>query len=101
MKQKILLVFAKQNNFTPVFLFLPQKDDIGFIKNNYNFYQKFEDEISSIKDLHVIQITKKFLLEKEIDIIYSDDNEYGGHLSKRGNEIVASLIHSYLKKIKN
>ena len=49
----------------------------------------------------VIQITKNFLLEKEIDVIYSDDNEYGGHLSKKGNKIVASLIHNYLKKIKN
>jgi hypothetical protein len=95
------VVFAKQNDFTPVFLFLPQKDDIIFIKNNYNFYQKFEDELLSIRDLHVIQITKNFLLEKEIDVIYSDDNEYGGHLSKKGNKIVASLIHNYLKKIKN
>ena len=95
------VVFAKQNNFTPVFVFLPQKDDIIFIKNNYNFYKKFEDELSSIKDLQVIPITKSFLLEKEIDVLYSDDNEYGGHLSKIGNQIVASLIHDYLINIKN
>jgi len=94
------MVFAKQNNFTPIFVFLPQKDDIIFIKNNYNFYQKFEDELSSIEDLHVIPITKSFLLEKKIDEIYSDDNEYGGHLSKIGNQIVASLIHDYLINIK-
>jgi hypothetical protein len=92
--------FSKENNFLPVFAFIPQKDDIIFIKNNYNYYQKFEDEISSIDSLHIIPITKNLLSEKNLDEIYSDDNEYGGHLSKSGNQNVASIIHEYLTNLK-
>jgi len=92
--------FSKENNFLPVFAFIPQKDDIIFIKNNYNYYQKFEDEISSIENLHIIPITKHILSEKNLDEIYSDDNEYGGHLSKSGNQNVASIIHEYLVNLK-
>ena len=93
--------YAKENKFIPIFVFLPQKDDINFIKKNFDFYQKFEDEISVIKDLHVIPVTKHLMQEKEINEFYSDGNEYGGHLSKRGNKKVAVIIHQFLTKIKN
>ena len=93
--------FAKTNNFIPVFTFLPQKDDIIFIKNKYNFYKEIEKKISLISGLHVIPVTEQLLLENKIDEIYSDDNDYGGHFSKIGNQRVASIIHKYLTKINN
>jgi len=93
------VTFSKENDFLPIFLFIPQKDDINFIRNNYNYYEKFENDLLKIKGLHVISITKYLLLEKKINEIYSDDNEYGGHLSKFGNQKVASIIHEYFAKL--
>ena len=93
------VTFSKENDFLPIFLFIPQKDDINLIKNNYNYYEKFENDLLKIKGLHVISITKYLLLEKKINEIYSDDNEYGGHLSKFGNQKVASIIHEYFAKL--
>ena len=34
---------------------------------------------------------------KEIDRMFSDNNEYGGHYSKDGNQKVAELIFNELK----
>jgi hypothetical protein len=102
--EKILekyVAFAKSNNFIPVFVFLPQKDDITFINNEYNFYQEIEKKISLIEGLYVIPVTEQLVLENKIDEIYSDDNEYGGHFSRVGNQNVASIIHEYLTKINN
>ena len=93
--------FAKTNNFIPVFVFLPQKDDITFINNKYNFYHEIEKKISLIEGLYVIPVTEQLVLENKIDEIYSDDNEYGGHFSRVGNQNVASIIHEYLTKINN
>jgi len=94
------VTFSKENDFLPIFFFIPQKDDINFIRNNYNYYEKFENDLLKIKGLHVISVTKYLLLEKKINEIYSDDNEYGGHLSKFGNQKVASIIHEYFAKLK-
>ena len=33
-----------------------------------------------------------------LDELYSDDNEYGGHLSNKGNKLVASIINNVLTK---
>jgi hypothetical protein len=93
--------FAKTNNFIPVFVFLPQKDDIAFIKNQYNFYQEIEKKLSLIEGLYVIQVTDQLLSENKIDDLYSDDNEYGGHFSRIGNQNIASIIHKYLISINN
>ncbi len=93
--------FAKTNNFIPVFAFLPQKDDITFIKNKYNFYQEIEKKLSLIEGLYVIPVTDQLLSENKIDEIYSDGNEYGGHFSRIGNQNIASIIHEYLTMINN
>ena len=92
---------TKTNNFIPVFVFLPQKDDIAFIKNQYNFYQEIEKKLSLIEGLYVIQVTDQLLSENKIDDLYSDDNEYGGHFSRIGNQNIASIIHKYLISINN
>ena len=89
--------YGKKQNFKPVFIFLPQKDDILFIKKNFNFYHKFVNELKKIENLFCIDITKDMINIKEIDRMFSDNNEYGGHYSKDGNQKVAELIFKELK----
>ena len=91
--------FAKESKFLPVFIFLPQKDDIIFIKNHHNYYQSVEEELSSIDGLNLIPMTEIILRENDINKLYSDDNEYGGHFSKFGNRKIAEIIYEYLKKL--
>jgi len=92
--------YAKENKFLPIFIFLPQKDDIFFIQNHYNYFYSFEKELSNIDGLNVIPMTEQILHEDDIDKLYSDDNEYGGHFSKFGNKRVAKIIHNYLTGFK-
>ena len=89
--------YSKEQNFNPIFLFLPQKDDILFIKKNYHFYEDFLQHLENIDGLTFIDITKHFLKISNLDELYSDDNEYGGHLTNKGNQAVASIIHDALK----
>jgi len=94
------VVFSKQKNFLPVFVFLPQKDDLLFIKKNYHFYQNMISEISKIKDLIFFDITKELIQIKNLDGLYSDGNDYGGHYSIDGNKKIAELIANELKSKK-
>lgn len=88
--------YSKQYNFKPIFILLPQKDDILFIKKKYHFYQKFIDEIMKINGLIFIDITKELLKYNKLDQLYSEDNEYGGHYSKIGNKLLAKIIFAEL-----
>lgn len=94
---------SKSLKFKPILLILPQKDDIIFIKKNYHFYEKTIETLEKIPRLDVIDATTTFLKIKNIDEMYSDNNEYGGHLSKEGNELVASIVHDFFqtKKLLN
>lgn len=92
-------VYARQNNFKPILVILPQKDDVNFIKNKFHFYRKFIKNITMIYNLHVIDIGEKLIHESNLDDLYSDQNEYGGHFSKTGNEKVAKIIYDELKNL--
>lgn len=85
--------FSKKEEFQPIFLMMPQKDDIIFIKSNYNFYQEFLEEINVNNKLKIIDLTKELLLENNLDDLYTDNNEYGGHFSQQGNKKVAEIIY--------
>jgi hypothetical protein len=91
--------FSKENNFKAIFVFLPQKDDIIFIKSKYHFYQNFLNEISSIDGLYFIDILKSLLDEKNLDSLYSDDNSYGGHYSVEGNKKISNILYSEIIKL--
>ena len=93
--------YSKQYNFKPIFILLPQKDDILFIKKKYHFYQKFIDEIMKINGLIFIDITKELLKYNKLTQLYSEDNEYGGHYSKIGNELIAKIIFTQLNSKMN
>lgn len=92
------VMFSKQNNFLPVFVFLPQKDDLLFIKKNYNFYENMINAILKIKDLVFFDITKELIQIKNLDELYSDDNDYGGHYSADGNKKISELIANELRE---
>ena len=97
--EKIILNFinySKERKFKPVLVFLPQKDDIKFIKNNYHFYKDFIKKIEELEDIIVLDISKFLINEKNLDEYYSDNNEYGGHYSKQGNEKIANYIEKRL-----
>ena len=79
------------------FIFLPQKDDLMFIKNNFHFFKEFQNELKSMEDLILLDVTDNLLHEKNLDDFYSDDNDYGGHFTKYGNKTVSELIIEQLK----
>lgn len=95
--------FSKEQNFVPIFAFIPQKDDLIFIKKNHNFLKEFLDDLHQISNLYVIDIISELLKEPNIDELYSDDNEYGGHPNKIGNQKISNIIQKFLieKKILN
>ena len=90
--------FSKKMNFKPIFLFLPQKDDLFFVKNHYHFFKNFFNELNSIEKLIAIDIVDELLSKQNIDELYSDDNDYGGHFSDYGNQFVSELL---FKKLQN
>ena len=89
--------YSKKMNFKPIFLFLPQKDDLTFIKNNFHFFKEFQDKLKSIEDLILLDVTDSLLREKNLDDFYSDYSDYGGHFTKYGNKIISELIAKQLK----
>jgi len=89
--------YSKENNFTPVFLFMPQKDDLLLIQKNKKSYYK--ETIKNIqKKLRTIDLTRDLINRNDLDDIYSDDNKYGGHYSKHGNKLIAEIIYKNLKE---
>ena len=73
------LMFSRKNHFNAILMILPQKDDVNFIKNNFHFYEKFLKELSNLDQLQIIDATKDFLQVTNLDSLYSEKNEYGGH----------------------
>jgi len=52
-----------------------------------------------IEKLKIIDTTDKLMLEKDLDSLYSDNNEYGGHYSSSGNKRIAEIINEELSRI--
>ncbi|MEK6935081.1 MAG: hypothetical protein AABW46_04340 [Nanoarchaeota archaeon] len=90
--------YSKEQKFIPVFTFLPQKDDVSYIKKHKHFYQDIKQALKD--DLIIIDLTEELLNVKDLDRLYSDNTEYGGHYSKFGNEFVAKTIFNKLKENK-
>ena len=89
--------YSKKMNFKPIFIFLPQKDDLLFIKKNFHFFKNMLEELNSIEGLIIINIIDELLSQSDINDLYSDDNDYGGHFSDSGNQIVSNIIFKKLK----
>jgi len=91
--------YSKQQGFTPIFLFMPQKDDVLFINKKKDYY--YSNFIKTINDkLLTIDLTKDLLRINNLNALYSGDTKYGGHYSKEGNKFVAEKIYENLKENK-
>ena len=53
--------------------------------------------MNSIEDLTVIDVIDDLLSETQLDLLFSDDNTYGGHYSNQGNKIISKLIFQKLE----
>jgi len=98
---EIIKEFVKtstEEEFQPIFIMMPQKDDLIFVKSNYNYYQEFIESLKSIQRLKIIDLTDDLLQENNLGELYSDDNEYGGHFSQQGNKKIAEIIYKKLKE---
>ena len=49
------------------------------------------------KNINILDLTDVFVNQKNINSLYIEDN-YAGHLSKIGNQLVASEVYKYLKE---
>jgi len=88
--------YGKEKKFKPIFLLMPQKDDLLFIrKKKKSYYENFIKKIE--KNVFTIDLTKNLINRNDLDKIYSDDNKYGGHYSSKGNELIAKIIYEKLK----
>lgn len=93
--------YSKQEKFHPVFIFLPQKDDILFIKNNFHFYNEIVRRLEIKPNLIYIDIMEDLLNYEKLNELFSEYSQYGGHYSKIGNEFIAKLIFNKLKTKSN
>ena len=76
-----------------IVLIIPQRYDLLLLKKRN--YQSFYKKIS--KNISVIDLTDAFLRHDNIESLYLNDN-YAGHLSSKGNKLVANEIHKYIEK---
>ncbi|MBI4929787.1 MAG: hypothetical protein HY841_03420 [Bacteroidetes bacterium] len=87
---------SKEKQIMPIFVLLPQKDDVLFVKKKHNYYNHFLEEMR--KKIFIIDLTQPLLEVNNLDFLYSDDGVYGGHFSKDGNKFVAEFIFDQLKR---
>jgi len=96
---KEFIKIMQEKNATLVLVFLPQKDDVNFIRKNFHFYKNTLLEIKRLDNLCVIDLTDYLINQKNLDELYSDPNNYGGHFSKQGNKIIANILNEELNKL--
>ncbi len=92
--------YVKGQGASPVFLFMPQKDDILFIKKKRGkrYYGQVIENVRKL--LPVIDFTDVLLSKSTdgLDALYSDRNNYGGHYSALGNKRLAEYVYKRLKE---
>ena len=96
---KILMEFsnlANKNGLTPVFVMLPEYDDMVYIKRTGDiFYKGLIDSAS--KFMLTLDLSEKIVKVGNIGSIYSN-KEYGGHYNTKGNALVAETIFDLIQK---
>jgi len=90
--------YSKEQGFVPVLLWMPQKDDVLFVKNKEFYYTEFIKEIS--KKILTIDLTNNLIKVTNLNEPYSYDNVYGGHFSKLGNKFISKIVYDTLKEKK-
>jgi hypothetical protein len=92
----ILLRFggeARRRGHVPLVLVMPQLLDLKLARNKNTPYQDFYRSFHP--SLSVLDLTERFL-ESEYQKLYIND-QYGGHLSVAGNELVAREISGWIR----
>ena len=79
-----------------LFLVIPQLFDLEL--SSRSNYEKFFKSLG--KRIDIIDTTKKFMNLNDFKKMYIND-KYGGHLNKRGNKFIASIIKKHLNKNEN
>ena len=96
--EKLIDIFAdlgKRFKFKPVFVFLPQKNEVLYESKEKEFYTPFFKKIS--EKIDTIDVTTPILNHPNIDSLYSENTIYGAHLSNKGNAFVGKVIYEGLK----
>jgi len=84
----------KKQKLICYFVVFPQLFDLKLdTRNNYqNFFR-------NIKNKNIIDLTTLFLKSKNFKNLYTND-KYGGHLSNKGNDLVAKILNNIINKNK-
>jgi len=96
--QEIIKRYAsivRENGSKPVFVLLSQKDDVLFAKRTGSYYADFIKDIS--KEVFTVDMTKYLLEADNLNELYSENSDYGGHHSPKGNKFIADTIYNELK----
>ncbi len=88
--------FGEKRGFEPILLWMPQKDDVLFMKRRGVYYQKWMEAIS--QKIKIIDLTSEFMKYTDLGALYSDDNTDGGHLSPQGNQKTAEIIERKMRE---
>jgi len=75
----------------PLILVFPQLDDLKLLNSSDN-YQRYFNSMSH--DFDIIDFTPIFLGQVNQEELYISDS-YGGHLSEKGNRVVANYLYQY------
>lgn len=81
--------FVREHGAEPIFVMLPQLQDIKSMRTQGVFYENFLNRIRS--SVPVVDIGAVLLRTPHIEEYYTDDM-YGGHLSVKGNELASKTI---------
>lgn len=94
---KLFETLSKEYNFKACFLVMPQKDDVKYIQTKKDhFYKTLIDRIpDNIEYIDIFENLKGYSSE-ELDSLYSEKSDYGGHFSNRGNEFIANVLYRKL-----
>jgi len=96
---KLLEDLSKEYLFNAYLLLMPQKDDFNYIQNSQNhFYKTLIDRIpENIICIDIYKYLKNYS-SSEIDSFYSEDSDYGGHFSPKGNSLIADIVFKIINQ---
>jgi hypothetical protein len=89
------VAYGAQQGFLPVFMWMPQKDDVGYVKRHGSYYAGALERIR--RHVCTVDLTDDLAQRSDLDTLYVDDNQYGGHLSREGNELVSDVLFRELR----
>jgi len=85
---------AKSKGKKPIFIIMPEYDDIEYIKRTgHVFYKPLLNRLRRL--IPALDLSKALLNEGDIEELYVN-KEYGGHYNSKGNKIVAHSLYNFI-----